>query len=521
VRRHLLAIALVATALASLMLLDHPVDTRAVEPPQKVPRPALPSKGATTSTWYCAAGSAGTGDAATHELVVFNPTGADVDAVISTFPARSEAAAPATTETTTEPATTTSTESPTTTIVAGPSTQKVAVAGRSSLVVPLATPGASAMVEFAAVGPVVTHRLVVEGSFDEAPCATSASAVAYFPTANTQTANGASSQLWLFNPFPADVSVDVQVASEDGVRTPGQLRGLVVAGGTSRAVELGGIVQTRDQFAMALRVRGGVIVAEQSRLEPGGGGLVLTPGVPATSTRLVFADGRGGGGIGERYVVYNPGSEEAAVLLGVVPFDTDLQSLPEKFDLAVPPRRYAVLDLQDQVRVPADRPHWVRLESVNGAQVVVQRLAQVLAEGSPWALRSGVGQSVGQPVMARRWVMPWADRAAESTSTLVVVNPSTDTIARVNVSRVAAGGEAPVGSEIELAPGGGVAIELGPAGAEPAGIEVASSSPVVAERRVAAASGGDLAVIAMIGRNGELAELPSMSHTTAVEIGGS
>lgn len=500
-RRRLVVIALLATALALLTVIDEPVATHGVEPPAGQPRPAVPPSGATSSTWYCAAGSAGAGTGVTHDVVLLNPTGDEVGATLTTVVARGDEAA-----------------TPPTTVA--PSPQTLAVPPRSAVVVPVGSPGASVLVEFDAVGPVVTHRIVMEKAFDEAPCATGGSEALYFPTANTDTTNGSSSQLWLFNPFPADVSVDVQVSSEDGVRTPGPLRGLVVAGGSSRVIEVGRIVQTRDQFAMALRVRGGVVIAEQSQLEPGGAGLMLTPGVPAASDRLAFADGRSGSGIGERYVIFNPGDVEAAVLVSVVPFDTDLQSLPEKFDLAVPPRRYTVLDIEGQARVPADRPHWVRVESVNGEGIVVQRMARVLSPDSPWGLRSGTGGSVGQTAMSRRWLLPWADRSAESTSTLVVVNPSTDTIAKVKVSRIAAGRAGEVGSAIELAPGGGLAVDLGAAGSEPAGIEVRSSAPVIVERRVAAASGSDLAVIPAVGRVGEFVELPSMSHVAEVELEG-
>lgn len=506
--RRLLVIALLATAVALLGMLDRPDASPTATFVTTGARPEVPGPRATSSTWYCAAGSAGSGVGVSHDVVVVNPTDRNTIATLQ-FVAARDALAP---DTSPDVTTTTS---------AGAAVQKVTVAARSALVVPVGVARASVLVELDHVGPIVSHRLVADSGFDEALCATNPGTEAHFPTANTDTAKGASSQLWLFNPFAADASVDVAVSSDEGVRTPTALRGLVVAARSAVVVEVGQVVQSRSQFAMSVRVRDGVVVAEQSQLEPGNGTLVLTPGVIQPSTRAAFADGRSGGGVGERYVIYNPGRDDASVLVSVVPFDTDPQSLPEKFDLSVPARRYAILDLQDQRRVPVDRPHWVRLESVNGEGVVVQRVATILDAGSPFGGKAGTATSVGQPAMARHWALPWADRAAESTSVLAVANPSTDTIAKVTVTRIVAGAATRVGKSVELAPGGGADIDLGVAGDQPSGLRVDATSPVVVERRVLAASGGDFAVIAAVASHDDLVELPSMSHTTSAELEGS
>jgi len=503
VSRRLLVIALLATAVALLTMLDRPVGHAGVVTSAAGARPEIPGVASSGSTWYCAAGSVGSGEGVSHDVVVANPTDRSITARLTVVVARSVA-----------------TPDAATTTVAPTGTNEVVVGARATAVVPIATPGSSVMVELNGVGAVVSHRLVADSGFDEASCATAPGRDAYFPTANTDTAHGASAQLWLFNPFAADASVDVHVATEEGVRTPGALRGLVVAGRSSVVVELGRIVQTRDQFAMSVGVRDGVVIAELSQLEPTTGALALTPGATRASTRLAFADGRSGDGVAERYVVYNPGGDDASVLVSVVPFDTDAGSLPEKFDLSVPARRYTTLDLQDQARVPTDRPHWVRIESVNGVGVVVERIATITAAGSPFGGKAGTAVSIGQPAMAARWIVPWADRAAESTSVLAVVNPSTDTIAKVTLRRMGAGTTTKVGGVVELAEGGGSNIDLGAAGAEPASLIVDATSPVIVERRVLAASGGDVAVVPGVARRGDVVALPSMSQTTSAEIGG-
>jgi len=163
----------------------------------------------------------------------------------------------------------------------------------------------------------------------------------------------------------------------------------------------------------------------------------------------------------------------------------------------------------------------VRLESVNGVGVAVQRTVRVTADGSALGLDSGFASSTGTSVAATRWVTPWADRSAEGTSTLSIANPSVDTIAEVEVRTFAAGAEAKGDAvkKVELGPGRGTSIDLGATGGEARGLIVTSNSPVVVERRALGASGDDLAVIGAVPSADDLDPLPSMSHTAAA--GGS
>jgi hypothetical protein len=98
-----------------------------------------------------------------------------------------------------------------------------------------------------------------------------------------------------------------------------------------------------------------------------------------------------------------------------------------------------------------------------------------------------------------------------------VANPSVDTLAEVEVRSFGSGdlaGRSEV-KKVELGAGRGTTIDLGRSGAEPRGLVVSSTSPVVVERRVQGASGHDLAVIPAVPSADDLAELPSMSHTVA------
>ena len=109
----------------------------------------------------------------------------------------------------------------------------------------------------------VEHRISFDGGADQSPCSTFSSDTWYFPTAVTT--RDATASLNLFNPFPGDASVNIQVALETGVRVPDRLNGLVVPAGSTLVVELGEHVERREQFVIdeieqrlardALRVR--------------------------------------------------------------------------------------------------------------------------------------------------------------------------------------------------------------------------------------------------------------------------
>jgi hypothetical protein len=487
-------------ALVGLMTLDgSPVARPATTSTLRPAGPVVPGRRATGSIWFCAAGSAGTAEPPTHEVIVANPTSHAVRAVTT------EVGPGADTEASTS-----------TTALPAPSTTEVGA--RSTVVLTVQAPGASVQVELSAPGPVVSHRLVSGPLFDEAPCATSGSATWFLPSVNTWSAapQGAVAQLWLFNPFPSDASVDISVISDDGVRRPSALDGIVVGGGTNRLVDIGSVVRLREQVALDVRTRAGLVVAELTQVNASPEGLRLTPGVPSTRTRLAFADGVVGPGIGEQYVVFNPSGRSASVLVQVVPYDADPSVLPEPFDLDVPARRFVVLDVDEQTRVPQDRPHWVRLESVNGVGVAVQRSVRVTASNEVLGLDSGFGASTGSSVAATRLALPWADRSADGRSVLLVANPSVDTLAEVEV-RAFGSGRAPRAEvkKVELEPGHGTTIDLGPSGASPRGLVVSATSPVVVERRVQGASGHDLAVIPAVPSADDLVALPSMAHTEA------
>ena len=487
-RQRLVVVSVVVLALLGLSVLSRGSTAVVTGGAPATADPMIPGDGASASSWFCAAASAGTSQHPSHEIVITNPTGRAVTASLTSFLQQGDPPAPTIAQ----------------------------VPARSTTVVPAPVADASVMVELSAAGPEVSHRVATESLVDEQPCATAASADWYFPAADTASQGDAAAQLWLSNPFLSDASIDVTVSSDDGVRVPTELSGLVIPGRSTKVVDLGKIVQRRDQFSMAVHDRSGRVVAELSQSMGTPAGIRLTLGVSRTATRLAFADGISGPGLPERYQIFDPTSVDAQVLVAVIPLDAAPGLLPEPFQVDVPARKSVSLDLDQQSRIPEGTPHWVRIESVGGVGIAVQRLVAI-GSGNPLGLKSGLAGSTGSPVSATRWVVPWADRSASSQTKLVVANPSTDTIAVVTI-RPYAGGSFATGDavrKLELKPGTAAVVDLGADGAQPGGILVGSASPVVVERRVTAGSNADLSVMGAVPVAGTTRSLPPLSDSVA------
>ena len=112
-------------------------------------------------------------------------------------------------------------------------------------------------------------------------------------------------------------------------------------------VELGEIIQRRDQFAFTAISRSGLVIAELAESADGTAtegspeaiGLRLDPGRPNTQKSWLFADGFAGEGVTDRGMVFNPGSADSGVQVLVVPAGLSQAELPEPFEPPVEGRR--------------------------------------------------------------------------------------------------------------------------------------------------------------------------------------
>lgn len=415
-------------------------------------------------TWYCAAGTAAT--AMTNMVYLSNPTTEVVSAHITGY-------------------TSTGALPPVDVQVApgGPQPFDVATLGDAT---------ASVVVESPEPQLAVDHQLSAADYGDRDACRRSTSDAWYFPALSTTRDAGAI--LTLFNPFPGDAGVDIEIGLDTGTRTPTSVTGVVVPAGTTKTIDLGGqgIAERRDQFSAAVHSRSGRVIAEVAQSFDGSlgpKGLQLSFGVPAPQRSWAFAGGFTGTGAAEHVVVQNPGDQRASVLIQVTPYGAST-SPPEPIDVTVEARRYAVVDLSAETRIPGVGYHSIQLES--DQPVVVARTtilsgppdaAQDPAVAVRPALSRGVAISTGSPVAARAWTVPAIDAGASPVPVVMVHNPGVG-IAKVSLSSVTAGAVSDVADAtgIEVAPGDSVAVELPTGGGVEATIQVRSSEPVVVER---------------------------------------
>lgn len=415
-------------------------------------------------TWYCAAGAAA--QPMTNVVYLSNPTGKAVNAHITGYTAAG-ALPPADVEI----------------APGGPQTFDVSTLGDAT---------ASVLVESPEPMLSVDHQLSEAGYGDRVACRRSTSDAWYFPALSTTRDAGAI--LTLFNPFPGDAGVDIEIGFDTGTRTPTSVTGVVIPAGTAKTIDLGGqgIAERRDQFTAVVRSRSGRVVAEVAQSFDGSlgpKGLQLSFGVPAPERSWAFAGGFTGAGAAEHVIVQNPGDQPAHVLVQVTPYGGATDP-PEPLEVTVEAQRYAVLDLSAESRIPGVGYHSIQVES--NRPVVVARTTSL--SGPPDAaadpavavrpgLSRGVAISTGTPVAATSWTVPAIDAGADPVPLVMVHNPGVG-IAKVTMSSVVGGATTDIAGAtgIEIAPGDSVAVPLPAGGGVETTIQVRSTEPVVVER---------------------------------------
>ncbi len=453
------------------------------------PIPSAGQPGALSSTWYCAAANAAAEAPLQHDLYLVNPAGEVVTATLSAYNEAGHI---------------------------GTSDVEVAASGSTRVDVnaTFGGPGLSVMAESPSAELLVEHRISGEQLADQVPCATNSSDRWYFPaqTSLSNTSIRTAAQLYLFNPFAEDASVDVSAALPDSINAPQELQGIVVPARSARVLDLSTAAARRDQFAVAVETRRGQIVAETSQFQTSGGtdeipatrGVRLTLGVSTPASDLAFAEGFTGTGVGERLVVYNPGAETARVLVQVTPYGaSDLP--PEPFELEVPSRRYSELDLSAETRIPGEGLHAMRVQTDPDTPVVAGRVVTVFDAapapstegivGRP-GLTRGLADGTATPVAATLWAMTGVDVGPQRSATVAVFNPGAGT---VRFSATVLGGPQDgtvLADAVEVAPGDSVAVDSSSVEFDDAAVtvQVEATGPVVVERTLAWSDVNDLSM---------------------------
>ena len=336
----------------------------------------------------------------------------------------------------------------------------------------------------------VERRVSGAPGADAGLCSSTASPNWSVPVGGTDTtaANAIRREILVFfNPFPADAVLDVRFSTDSGDRgTPEDFRGFVVPGRGVVAVDLANAdVILSQEVTAEVVARTGRVVVDRLELfaQPGVvTGMALSTGVPTTAESWIFPAGQISATRGELLVVANPGDLPAEVDVEIRPEKADLA--PEPFELTVQPHRHVTLNLATEERMQellAQAASFsIIVRTADGTAVAAERIAWV-PPGQPGV---GVATSTGTAIAGTTLVADLT--GAQPGSLLTVFNPSTESVAQVEIQILANGAvTTPLGDdEIQIQPGRRFSIPVESLATGEYAVVLRSSVPVTAERDV-------------------------------------
>lgn len=406
--------------------------------------------------WYCGEGTSMPGEFADHSVIVANPTDTSMTAAVSVFPA-----------------TPVGSVSPS----AAPREVTLTVAAKSEATLRLAevveSQYTAALVEIDSGQATVEQRVQGPTGLDVMACATRSSAVWHFAAGSTR--RDTRLVFTLFNPFPDRAVVQFTFSTDEGIRKPQSLRGVLVPARSLVVVDASEVVPRFLSVSTTIESQVGRVVAGRLQLFDGAGGLeglTAGPGIPEPQMQWVFPAGPADSGLVEHIVLYNPSENVASAHVGIRLDATDAGGAPEPFEVSVPPRQQIALVFGDMGAYPLPPApfsynaasllpdgigFWTAVQVYNGVPIVAERVAAA----SALSLGAGVATAPGVPVTAVRHLIA-GNRADGTEVALAVVNPSPDSIALVTVSKIADGRLAPIAQldPLEVAPHGRLVVPV-------------------------------------------------------------
>jgi hypothetical protein len=359
----------VVVVLVGLLVAAIAAGDRRVKPDAGVREPtvaaALPAAAVRSSAWYCAGGPVGPG--ASGDRVTISDLGSrQVRVAVGVMVARRAVAE-----------------------------RLLTVAARSSRTLRVAqfsrTPGAALVVQPLGGNVVVEQAFAVNGDVAMAPCATRTSSSWYFAAGST--VGGAQQWLSLLNPFAVDAVVDVEAYTENGLRSPGSLQGLVVPAGSRLAVRVDRTVAEQRTVAVGVHARNDAgIVATEALIRSRSGNLAdasLSLGAFTPASTWMFSDNRSRTGARQQLVLADPGDVDATVRVSVV---ADVSAVIEPQVVRVPATSAVTVDLGT---VPAGVTYTLVVHSV--VPIVAETRDGYVGEFP------GLVSEVGATAPARRW----------------------------------------------------------------------------------------------------------------------
>jgi hypothetical protein len=447
---------------------------------------AAPGPDAEGGVWYCGEGTSMPGEFADHSVIVANPTDTPMTAAVSVYP-----------------------ETPVGSVSPSAAPQKVTlvVAAKSEATLRLAevveSQYTAALVEIGSGQAIVEQRVQGPTGLDLMPCATRSSAVWHFAAGSTR--RDARLMFTLFNPFPDRAVVKFTFSTDEGIRKPQSLRGVLVPARSLVVVDAADVVPRFASVSTTIESQVGRIVAGRLQLFDGADGLeglTAGPGIPEPRMQWVLPTGPADSGMVEHIVLYNPSENEASAHVGIRLDATDSGGAPAPFEVSVPPRQQIALVFGDMGAYPLPPApfsydaasllpdgigFWTAVQVYNGVPIVAERVSAAPALSSS----PGVATAAGTSVTALRHLIA-GNRADGAEVALTVVNPSPDSIALVTVSKVADGRLAPIAQldPLEVAPHGRLVVPVDRlADGDAYALLVEASQPVAVSRTLLARVG--------------------------------
>lgn len=463
--------------------------------------------GTLDSTWYCAATRVRESGGGKHEVFVSNGSKETVEVELRAVPLSAKAEAEPPLQMELDPHSVIAVDAAT---LSKESSAAVVVGIRSGEVT-------------------VSHRLSNNTGASQVPCTSRPSGSWDFPYVNTE--KDATARLFLFNPYPVAVSVDVTLSTTEYVRVPAELSGESVPPGQVKVINLNERAPRRDRLSVSVRTRSGLVIAEvvqtfsednlEFNLKTGEGGdgevdeeeigkqpvkrqgVAIISGSPELTTQAGFVDGFSQGGVIEQYVVLNPSKQNADVQpIWITPYGQSRDEI-EPLEKVIPPGRAETIRIDDDQRIPPEGFHHGLVVSdigVAASRVLVSTAKRGDSEASGSQLRpapaTGVSISPGLPLAANRWWAGGIRLSEKDEGWLLVDNPSSSKAASIKLL-VHGDGEVATAEgfeDLKIEPGAQLAVDLSELKlADLALVEVRSSSaaPVQVEQRLVGASAKD------------------------------
>jgi hypothetical protein len=333
-----------------------------------------------------------------------------------------------------------------------------------------------------------SYRGPTEG-LGAAGCSDSASSEWVFPAGSS--ARGFNEWIVLYNPFPDEAVVRIDLLTEDGPLAKSAISDVPVPAGKITTVRINDVLLQRKGLGVRARsIRGRVVAWKTMFAQPEGRapGVGMTLGAPGGSTDWYFPVGGSAVGIEEHISIANPTEDEAIVTVLVI---TDEEAIPIASEETVPAG--SVLPDINLRKVLEGR-------DLGGTSVWVSSLndVEVVAEQSIFyndETFKGFVSEIGASTTSSQW---WVGPAATSaTSDALLVMTTSEEEVSVDVQLFAQDGEPITSADLSgltISAGGRLRIPLDEiTGGRAAVALVTASAPVVAQR--IAATSADVASV--------------------------